>query len=693
MNGFKGIGALPVLLRPGWAGRIAVATVLATVILTGSALGEDTFLGRLLSGDSPSASTRPSGVDDSTSGDSDAQNAPGPVKMTRPGTFEIHVQGADLRGVLQMLSTQGRKNIIATKEVTGEVTADLYGVTFTEALEAVLKSTGFVYVQKDNFIYVYTPEQLAEIHKAQRKVSMEVFHLSYITAKDAKVLIQPVLSDQGAVALTPEASTGIETSDTEAGGNSYATNDVLVVRDYQENLDKVRAIMNRLDVKPDQVLIEATILSAKLTENNYLGIDMNTLAGIDFQTIGSATGTGGIGDMTTGSLTSDSLRGVRAGQIGTDFSGIVPQGGVSIGFLSNDVSFFIRALETITDVTVLANPKILVVNKQRGEVMVGNRDGYVTTTITETTATQTVEFLETGTRLVVRPYVGKDGYVRMELHPEDSIGSVQVQGELALPSEETTEVTSNVMVRDGRTIVIGGLFREKTTTGRNQIPLLGDVPYLGAAFRGTKDETIRREIIVLITPHIIKQDAAEEVGEQIKGDVYRYHIGSRKGVQWWARERIAQGYLRQARQAMRAGLSQEALWNIDKVLSLHPQMIQAIHLKERLTEQAYWADEYRHSSIQYLIKHIMSHDLGKSYERVIPPKRHRIGKMPKDKKFRDTFGLEKRIMDPLSMPKRPIMTPQKETDSQGSTKEQSRSDTAGTENEKLTGPVQKEEPE
>ncbi len=646
MNGFKGIGA-----------RIAVAAVLVVFISAGVAPGEDTFLGRLFSDGGQTTTTGPAEGDDSAGAAKPAGEQSGPVKMTRPGTFEIHVQGADLRGVLQMLSTQGRKNIIATKEVAGEVTADLYGVTFDEALEAVLKSTGYVYVEKGNFIYVYTPEQLQEIRKAQRKVSVEVFHLSYVTAKDAKTLIEPVLSDQGAIALTPEAEMGIETSDTEAGGNSYATDDVLVVRDYKENIEKVRKIVQRLDVKPEQVLIEATILSAKLTEKNYLGIDMNTLAGIDFQSIGSATSNGGIGDMTTGGLESDALRGVRAGQVGTDFSGIVPEGGVSIGFLSNDVSFFVRALESVTDVTVLANPKILVVNKQRGEVMVGNRDGYITTTITETTATQTVEFLETGTRLVVRPYVGKDGYVRMELHPEDSIGSVQVQGELALPSEETTEVTSNVMVRDGRTIVIGGLFREKTTTSRNQIPMLGDVPYLGAAFRGTKDETTRREIIVLITPHIIKQDAAEAVGEQMKGNVYRYYIGSRKGVQWWARERIAQGYMRKARKAMRAGRPQEALWYVDNALSLEPRMIQAVRLKERLTEQAYWADEFRHSSIKYLIKHIMMHDLGKPYPRVVPPNRPRDAGMIKDKKVRDTFGFQKRYVDPLPGPKRPDMKP------------------------------------
>jgi len=81
-------------------------------------------------------------------------------------TFEVHVQDADIKQVLQLLSTQGRKNIVATKEITGNVTADLYGVTFHEALDAVVKAAGYVYVEDGNFVYVYTPAQLEAIRKA-----------------------------------------------------------------------------------------------------------------------------------------------------------------------------------------------------------------------------------------------------------------------------------------------------------------------------------------------------------------------------------------------------------------------------------------------------------------------------------------------------------------------------------------------
>ena len=142
---------------------------------------------------------------------------------------------------------------------------------------------------------------------------------------------------------------------------------------------------------------------------------------------------------------------------GTNFTQGV--GGLKVGFVSDNVSVFLSALEQTTDTTIMANPKVLALNRQQGEVFVGNEDGYITTVTTETTTSQSVESLKTGTRLIFRPYIAEDGYVRMEIHPEDSTGGLTSSN---LPFKITTEVTSNVMVRDGHTIVIGGLFRESS---------------------------------------------------------------------------------------------------------------------------------------------------------------------------------------------------------------------------------------
>ena len=553
---------------------------------------------------------------------------------------ELHVRDADLRQILQMLSAQNKTNIITSKDVKGKVTVDLYGVTFSEALDAVLTSAGFGYIRRGNFIYVYTKKELEKIKAAQRKLAMKIFRLNYITASDAKELIAPAMSKDGTVSTTPDAKTGIASSADEAGGNNCATSDVIVVKDYPENLEKITKIIEKVDVRPRQVLIEATILSATLTEDNALGIDLNALAGVDFRSLGYTSTD--LTNITPGAVPAAQFDKASA-HFKTDFASGVPQGGLSIGFVYNQIAFFIRALESVTDVAVLANPKILVMNKQRGEVMIGNKDGYLTTTVSETTATQTVEFLETGTQLIVRPYIADDGYVRLEIHPEDSTGGITADN---LPYEKTTECTSNVLVKDGHTIVISGLFSESTTVGRAQVPGLGNIPILGAAFRKRNDSTTRKEIIVLITPHIIKEPIDEMVSEQYKDDIERIRAALRQQMMWFGRSRLAQAYLQWAREHIAAGRRQRALWDLNMALSLEPGMAEAIRLKERLTKQAIWASQPRYSDVKYVIQKMIMTELAHPVEKVIPPLKPTEAKKL-EREIRQALGIAERKELPL----------------------------------------------
>jgi len=567
------------------------------------------------------------------------------LKVGLAGNFDIHYRDADLRGVLQLLSTQGRRNIVATKEVTGKVTADLYGVTFKQALEAVLKASGFAYREKDNFIYVGTAEQIA----VKRDLSSELIGLSYITAADAKTMIAPLLSKAGTVSVSPPSAVGIASSTTDAGGNSLSANDVLLVVDYRENIDRIKEVLKKLDVKPPQVMIETTILSASIDDRDALGVNFNALAGIDFREL---TGTiTSIGDPTlaSGVINASEVQNRKGGivasartegfsALGTDATGL------TIGLLGNRVAMFITALESVTDTIILANPKLLVLNKQRGEVLIVSRQGYRTETTTETGTSEQIEFLETGTKLLVRPFVCKDGYVRMEIHPEESDGTVTG----GIPSETATEVTSNVLVRDGHTIVIGGLFREETQNARSQIPLLGNIPYLGVLFRNTTDDVERREIIIFLTPHIVEQTAAEAVGEQFRDNVERFRIGQRKGLRWFARDKLAQTHMRWAKKYLAKGERNWAMWYLDLALSMSPMMSEAIRLKERLSNRAFWADDARMSDTKYIIQRMIMHELGKPVERIIPPRKPRSA-AEVEPAVRKAFGIEQRFEDPLPL--------------------------------------------
>lgn len=509
------------------------------------------------------------------------------VSVTPRGTIELHVADLPLSTVLQMLSLETKRNIVASPKVQGRVTANLYNATFDEALQAVLVSNNAGFRQAGNFIYVYTNAELAELAALAGKGTItRVFPLSYAAAIDVQAYITPMLGKDGMVAVSPAASTGIASQAEEGGGQADAGRNLIIVTARADKMRDIERVISEVDVRPRQVLVEATILRAELRDDNALGIDFTVVGGVDLEEMGAISS--GIQDLTLGNLPQDRYERFNS-NASTDFASNVPNGGVTIGIIKDKVATFLRALEEVTDTTVLANPKILALNKQKGQVMVGRRDGYLTTTVTETQAVQTVQFLETGTQLIFRPFIAEDGYVRVELHPEDSVGFISAQG---LPSEQTTEVTTNVMIRDGETILIGGLFREVTTDARSQIPGVGNIPGVGPLFRSNNDSSVREEVIILLTLHIVKdqEDYAAKSRSLIE-DIERTRVGVREGLMWHGRERLAQSHYRRAVGAMECGDPDKALWHANLALHCFPRHMPAIKLKESILCERAWEED------------------------------------------------------------------------------------------------------
>jgi type IV pilus assembly protein PilQ len=524
--------------------------------------------------------------------DGDPAEAADPLKpqgvaVTEQGTVELHVAELPLSEVLQLLSLEGERNIIASPNVTGTVTANLYGVTFEEALEAILTANGAGYHQVGNFIYVYTNEELAQMAAAARGEPVtRVFPLSYVNAADAKSYITPIVGEIGTVTASPTPATGLESRAAEGGGEANAARDLIIVTAPPQIITEVERILKEVDVRPRQVLVEATILRAELSDQNALGVDFTIVGGVDLELLSAVSN--GIQDITLGPLPQDRFERFNA-NASTDFAGDVPDGGLTIGIIKDHVAIFLRALEQVTDTTVLANPKVLALNKQKGQVIVGRRDGFMTTTVTETQAVQTVEYLETGTQLIFRPFIADDGFVRMELHPEDSVGFVNAQG---LPSEQTTEVTTNVLVRDGETILLGGLFREVTTDTKKQIPIVGNLPGVGELFRSKEDSTDREEVIILLTVHIVKDsEAFADASLELYENVERIRVGIRRGLMWHGRERLAQTQYRKALDKLAAGDSDKALWHANMALHSYPRFLPALQLKGRILGEREWDED------------------------------------------------------------------------------------------------------
>jgi type IV pilus assembly protein PilQ len=580
--------------------------------------------------DDPFATSQPSTTDSSSSNESTKGGPVAPLQMNADGTFSLNITaGADVVEQLRVIGFQAQMSIIPSKEVHGSLPAmDLYNVTVPEALDALLHTNGFAWREKGKFIYVYSAKEVADMEKANRVANTAVFHLFYTPAANAVPMIKPVLSADAQVSYTTAAASGLTTGTSDTGGDSHATDDIIVVTDYPENLDRVKQVLKEIDRRPQQILIEATILSATLNEQNELGIDFNVLGGVDFSTITEAVGQITQAAASNGSFTANKT--VDSVGTGNNFSNF--PGGFKVGVVSRDVSVFLSALEGVTDTTVLANPKILTLNKQKGEVIVGKETGYLTTTTTETTSTQTVQFLDTGTRLIFRPFIGDDGYIRMEIHPEDSDGGLQTAANL--PFKSTTEVTSNVMVKDGHTIVIGGLFRESSQSTRSQIPVLGNLPWAGPLFRQQADTTVRQELIVLITPHIIEdQDAYADMSKEELKDGQRLRVGVRQGMMFWGRERLADMYYESAVTEMNKPHPdrKSALWNLDSATNLNPKFLEAIKMKEDLTGKEVTAAD--NSSIRSFVRRAILEDPAPSTQ----PSAELVLPMPKSTVVAETY--------------------------------------------------------
>lgn len=527
------------------------------------------------------------------------------------GLLEVHVRDVELTSALELLSYQARANIVTSTSVKGKISANLYSVTLDDALDALLTPNNFAYRQMGSTVFVGTPEEIAAQSPPPQT---RVFRLKYISKSEALAAASGILGlaakvGEGSAVLTPKSGPsgpttiantikGVDSGSGNFGGGSgedsgsassgkmeSASPEYLILTDTPDRLDRVEKLLKEIDVRPRQVLIEATILRATLNEDNQYGVDFTLLGGVDFETVGSASDA--TANLATGPLPASDLQHTTA-NLNTNLIGDITRG-FTFGLIHNNVAAFLKALEEVTDVTIMANPKILALNRQEAEVIVGRRDGYITTTVTETAAVQKVDFLETGTQVRLRPYINDDGSVRIAVHPKDSNGGLTAAN---LPFEETTEAQADVLVNDGHTILIGGLFRERSVISRSQVPLVGSIPGLGLLFQKQRDTTVREEVIILLTVHVLKNTRQEQDAfDALLDDAERVRVGTRKGLLFSGRERLAQAYYQAAIRDYQDGRDDCALLNARMALHNQPRHLEALKLKEELLGRRLWESD------------------------------------------------------------------------------------------------------
>jgi type II secretory pathway component GspD/PulD (secretin) len=368
--------------------------------------------------------------------------------------FTLNQRDVPIAEAMDMLSRQTRVNILLSREVTGTVSFNLYDVTVDEAIRSIASAAGYA-VERVGDAYFVIGREEAKQYSQGGVTTARAFNVQYAAPDEVLNLLTPYLSGYGKITALPERR-------------------MIVVEDTAPFLSRIQAILQQVDRRPNQVLIEARILEISLDDEESYGVDWQKV-------FPSNDGEGTIGTRGLNAVAGSATR------------------GFFLEVLNSDVTAALSLLSEQGRVRTLSTPQLLAVENQEASVIVGDRQGYrVTTTINQVT-TESIEFLESGVILRVTPTVDSMGRILLDIHPEVSTGTI-VDG---VPAQSTTEVTTQLLVPSGKTVFIGGLMKH-TLAERNQgVPGLKRVPVLRRLFSNDLRSGNSTETVVLITPHIV----------------------------------------------------------------------------------------------------------------------------------------------------------------------------------------------
>lgn len=432
----------------------------------------------------------------------------------KEGYVTMDFKDADINTVLRLLSVKSGVNIVAGPEVTGTVTARLENVPWEEALEVVLRTYGYVYEKKGNIIRVTTRENLA-----QEELVTETFLLEYIQLSKKSQPTTPA----GASASGVEEAGGKELLDivttmlSERGKVKMVTQrNVLVVTDTPTHVYKIGQVIQRLDQRTPQAYIDSRIVKSQLDEGENLGIRWNAASmGVSsgasrpitfpFATqkdtdkeyfpgvLESFLARTSTSSATTGTTTTGTVTANTAEPRSFPFAdAAVSNRTYTFGTLDfTSFSALLSMLESRSNTKVVSNPRIVVLNNQTARVKVGSEIPIPKFDFNQQTASFQVTgftYRDIGVVLNVTPHINTAEEILVDVKPEvSSLGStISFTSTLAAPSFDVTNAETQVLIRSGETIAIGGLLEDKVAVSEQQVPYLSAIPVLGKIFRSKR---------------------------------------------------------------------------------------------------------------------------------------------------------------------------------------------------------------
>ncbi len=436
---------------------------------------------------------------------------------------------APMSAVLNFLAEMSGYNIVASAEVIeGTVTINLKDVPVMTALDTILKTKDLWYTTEKNIITVMTMTEFLESIKAKAELT-KIYYLQYAVAEELAKTLNEVLGG----AVQRELPKGFKTTWVAAGaeqavealktvsfkGKTFViadkrTNSLIVTTDTPGNFIMLEMLIKKLDTEVPQVLVQVIIAEVTLTDRDVMGVDWAWL------TLHTGENVGGSGASTR---PHSEIKGTMRfdGSATADFPSVVygSESPYKLFLYNRNVEFLIQALSSRHPLTILSSPRILTLDNQEAKVNVVRSEPIIAGVVISAAGriTQTYTYRDFGITLTVTPQINPEKFVRLKLKNEVS-RYAGLQDGSRLPMFDKREAEGSMLVKDGQTLVMGGMIQEKIEDSFTKVPVLGSIPGLGLLFRKKEHNRTRTELMIFATPYVVTSPGeAKEITEKQKG--------------------------------------------------------------------------------------------------------------------------------------------------------------------------------
>ena len=450
------------------------------------------------------------------------------VPVANPEARTVHeFQGDDVGMVLRVLARQAGINIVVSDQIQGTINMRVENLTPLETLKLVVDAKGYDLSQVHNVFFIKTSSE-----KAKEPTESASFTFSYAAVASAN----SAQNGGGTAMVENEKLKALIASQIQSGVSpqfDIRTNTVFY-RDFKSNMSNLALFLDSIDRPTQQVMIEARLVEVNANPKQSYGINWGGV-------LGGSTGAqtfkyaGSGAKITDGTTFLDHTTNTIVGGNGTSLSDILLNGGGrSLGstiagqfaILSvPQMSATLRLLNEDTDAEFLANPRVVTANNLKANIKVTRKQPVPKLKYNDQTGISTFDSFEEkeyGNTLEVTPTINKDQFVTMLVKPEisnrvDDAKFLISGAEVKSPIIDTRSLESNVLIKSGDTLAIGGLLQDENTKTRSKVPILGDIPVLGYLFQEHQNARTKRNLLVFITPTIIKQGYGTGLENQVSG--------------------------------------------------------------------------------------------------------------------------------------------------------------------------------